>query len=266
MTPAKRQDRWESGQSYEDYMGRWSRLIAPQFVAWLQPRPGLRWLDMGCGTGVLSDAILAQADPASILAVDSSEGFIAHFKVRSTDRRISYQVGNALDGPATPGFVDLAVSGLMVNFVPEPVTALRAMRLAVAPGGTVAFYVWNYPGRMDMTGYFWQAATALWPEARVHDQAVRFPMCRGDILADLLAQAGGNDVQVVELEASRHYAGFEDFWAPFLGGQGPAPRFVSDLTAEGRHALRQELRHRLPIRSDGSFELIARAWALRATC
>ncbi len=108
-----------------------------------------------------------------------------------------------------------------------------------------------------MTGYFWQAATALWPEASVHDQAVRFRMCRGEVLADMLGQAGCRDVQVVELEASRHYAGFEDFWAPFLGGQGPAPRFVSELRAEDRQALRQELRNRMTIRSDGSFELIA---------
>jgi SAM-dependent methyltransferase len=226
----------------------------------------MRWLDMGCGTGALSDAIVAEADPDSVLAVDSSEGFIAFFRARANDPRITYQVGNAMDNLATPGFVDIAVSGLMVNFVPEPVSALRAMRHAVVPGGILAFYVWNYPGRMDMTSYFWEAATALWPEARANDQAVRFSMCRGDILAGMVAQAGGRDVQVVELEASRNYFGFEDFWAPLTGGQGPAPGFVSQLSEDDRQALRQELRNRLPIRPDGSFELIARAWALRALC
>ncbi len=266
MTTADRHDHWGAGEPYEAYMGRWSRLIAGPFLEWLNPGPGLRWLDMGCGTGALTDAILARASPTSIRAVDASEAFIEHARAHNTDPRVTFQAGNATDEPDAPGSFDYAVSALMLNFVPEPSSALRALRRAVTPGGTLAFYVWDYPGRMDLLRYFWDSAVALKPAARIHDEALRFSWCQGETLADLCAQAGGGDVRVTALDAVRRFATFEDFWTPLLGGQGPVPRYVSQLSEGDRRALREELRRRLPIQPDGAFELGARAWAVRATC
>ena len=264
MSEAARHDHWGAGQPYEQYMGRWSRLIARRFLNWLNAPPGKRWLDMGCGTGALTDAILAQAEPASILAVDSSPAFIEHLRQQSANPRLSFRVSDAMDEPATPGFVDIAVSALMLNFVPEPVTALRGLLRSVVPGGTVAFYVWDYPGRMDMLRYFWDSAVSLWPDASVHDEALRFTMCRPEPLSRFMREAGGREVEVTPLEASRIYANFEAFWTPLLGGQGPIPRYVSTLREEERDALRLELRRRLPARPDGSIELVAQAWGVRA--
>lgn len=266
MTTADRHDHWGAGQPYEAYMGRWSRLIAVQFLEWLNPAPGLRWLEMGCGTGALTDTILMRASPASIRAVDASEAFVQYARAHIPDPRVSFHVGNAMDEPDTPGDVDIAASALMLNFVPDPVAALRALRHAVAPGGTLAFYVWDYPGRMDLLRYFWDSAVALQPDARIHDEAVRFSWCRGEPLADLCAQAGGRDVEVTMLDAVRRFAAFEDVWEPLLGGQGPVPRYVSQLSDGDRVALRDEVQRRLPIQPDGAFELVARAWAVRAVC
>lgn len=264
MTDASRHDHWGLGQPYEQYMGRWSRLIARRFLDWLNAPPGLRWLDMGCGTGALTDAILAQAEPDSILAIDSSPAFIEHIRQQSANPRLSARIGDALEAPATPRFVDIAVSALMLNFVPEPVTALRGLLHSVIPGGTVAFYVWDYPGRMDLLRYFWDSAVTLWPDATVHDEALRFPMCRPEPLSAFMSQAGGKDIGVTQLEATRTYTDFETFWEPLLGGQGPIPRYVSTLREDERQALRLELRRRLPTRPDGSIELGARAWGVRA--
>ncbi len=264
MSEAARHDHWGSGQPYEQYMGRWSRLIARRFLDWLSAAPRLRWLDMGCGTGALTDAILAQAEPDSILAIDSSATFIEHIRQQSANPRLSARIGDAMEEPSTSGFVDIAVSALTLNFVPEPVTALRNLFRSVVPGGTVAFYVWNYPGRMDMLRYFWDAAVSLWPDATVHDEALRFPMCQPQPLSGFMRAAGGHDVEVTQLEAARTYADFETFWEPLLGGQGPIPRYVSTLREEERQALRLELRRRLPARPDGSIELVARAWGVRA--
>ncbi len=266
MTTADRHDHWGAGQPYEAYMGRWSRLIAAQFLDWLDPAPGLRWLDMGCGTGALSDTILARAQPASIRAVDASEAFLQYARAHTTDPRVSFHVGNATDEPDAPGSVDIAASALMLNFVPEPAMALRALRHAVVPGGTLAFYVWDYPGRMDLLRCFWDSAVALKPEARIHDEALRFSWCRRDPLVDVCAQAGWGDVTATPLDAVRRFATFADVWEPLLGGQGPVPRYVSQLADEDRSALHDELRRRLPIQPDGTFELVARAWAVRAIC
>ena len=108
-------------------MGRWSRLIAHAFIQWLSPSPALRWLDMAAERVLLSEIILAHASPASVLAVDSSEGFIGFAKRRLADLRITFWIGDALHLPSDAHDMQVAVSGLVLNFIPEPVIALRAI-------------------------------------------------------------------------------------------------------------------------------------------
>ncbi|MEZ4767194.1 MAG: class I SAM-dependent methyltransferase [Caldilineales bacterium] len=245
-------------------MGRWSRLVASAFLRWLSPASGLRWLDVGCGTGALSEAILAHAAPAAVLAVDPSDAFIAYASHRLADTRVICRVGDALNLPDDAQAMQVAASGLALNFFPEPVAALRSMRRAVQPDGIVALYVWDYADGMEMLRYFWDSAAALDPRARTLDEGVRFPICRPDALRQVCVEAELHHVEVAGIEVSQTFTDFADFWMPFLGGQGPAPAYVAGLSQAGRLALEDHLRANLSVQTDGSLHLVARAWAVRA--
>jgi SAM-dependent methyltransferase len=256
-------DTWAAGDPYERYVGRWSRLVARDFLAWLDRPAGLDWLDVGCGTGALSASILAAADPKAVIGVDSSDGFLALARALLDDRRARFEPGDAEALPLANAAVDVAVSGLMLNFVPAPARAAGEMRRVVRPGGTVAVYVWDYLGKMELMRYFWDAAVALDPAAQALDEAVRFPICRPGPLADLLTAAGLEAVTTTAIDVPTVFAGFDDLWSPFLGGQGPAPGYCMRLPEAQRAALRDRLRCALPVAPDGRIELIARAWAVR---
>ena len=139
--PDGNSDPWGAGQPYEQFMGRWSRLIAHVFIEWLSPPPGLRWLDVGCGTGTLSRTILAEASPTWVFAVDPSEAFIAFAKRSLTDPRLTFEVGDALHLPIGAHLMQMAVSGLVLNFIPEPAAALQAMAQALQSDGMIVLYV-----------------------------------------------------------------------------------------------------------------------------
>lgn len=257
-------DPWLAGQPYDDFMGRWSRLIAHAFIQWLAPPPALRWLDLGCGTGALSETILAQAAPTAVFAIDPSAAFIAFARRRITDARITFWPGDAHQLPHEAQEMQMAVSGLALNFIPDPVAALRALRQVLQPDGVLALYVWDYGGKMEMLRYFWDSVVALDPSARVLDEGVRFPICRPDGLTQLCAAAGLHHIEVTGLEATMTFTDFDDYWSPFLSGQGPAPGYVAGLGMAERTALEEHLRTTLPIGADGSLNLVARAWAVRA--
>jgi SAM-dependent methyltransferase len=255
---------WASGQAYEPYVGRWSREVASVFLSWLAVPPGRRWLDVGCGTGALTDAILTVAQPLEITAVDPSAAFVEFAQHRITDTRVTFRVGDAQALPVEPASCDAVVSGLVLNFVPDPRKALSEMRRAAAPNGRVGLYVWDYAGEMQMIRYFWDAAVSLHPAALEFDEGRHFPVCRPEALEALFRAAGFGDVNVRPIDVPTVFADFDDFWSPFLGGQGPAPAYAMSLPEDERMALREELQRSLPIGTDGSIHLIARAWAARA--
>jgi SAM-dependent methyltransferase len=256
-------DVWAVGDAYEAYVGRWSRAVATEFVAWLDVPPKTRWLDVGCGTGALTAAVLAYADPAEIVGVDPSAGFLATARARITDPRASFHPGSAQNLP-DDGF-DAVVSGLALNFVPDPDRAVPGFARAAVPGGVVAAYVWDYADGMALMRYFWDAAASLDPAAAELDEGRRFPLCRPDPLRALWHAAGLTDVTVDAIEVPTTFASFDDYWAPFLGGQGPAPGYAMSLSDERRSELRDLLRTRLPAEPDGTIPLAARAWAVRGT-
>ena len=252
---------WASGAAYERYVGRWSRLVAPTFVEWLAVPGGLRWLDVGCGTGALSGAVLAGADPAEVVGVDPSDAHVsAAAAAFAGDPRVHFAVGDSDHLPAVT--VDVVVSGLVLNFVPDAAAAVAAMRDR-APAGVVAAYVWDYAGRMELMRYFWDAAVALDPAAARHDEGARFTLCRPERLEVLWGAAGLGGVEVRAIEIPTVFRDFGDYWTPFLGGQGPAPAYVMSLDEDRREGLRQRLRAALPTAGDGSISLVARAWAVR---
>jgi trans-aconitate methyltransferase len=250
---------WADGDAYELYVGRWSRLVARQFLRWLDAGPRLRWLDVGCGTGALSSAILAQCDPAELVGVDRSEAHVAWTADRVGDPRARFLVADAAELPAVT--VDVVVSGLVLNFLPDAGAALAAMRER-APAGVVAAYVWDYAGRMDLMRHFWDAAGSLDPSAAL-DEAARFPICHPDRLRALWQDAGLADVTVHAIDVPTVFRDFEDYWAPFLGGQGVAPAYAMSLDEGRRRQLRERLRATVPAAEDGSVRLVARALAVR---
>jgi SAM-dependent methyltransferase len=256
---------WADGSVYEPYIGRWSRLVAAKFLTWLDIAPDGRWLDVGCGTGAVTDAVLTHAAPTGVVGVDASEGFVAHAGAHVTDARARFEVASATALPFGAGEFDAAVSGLVLNFIPSPSEAVAEMARVTRPGGTVAAYIWDYAGDMQFLRHFWHAAGEVDPRARELDEGARFPICRPEPLRALFVRAGLADVTVVPVDVPTVFHDFDDLWNPFLGGQAPAPAYVMSLSEPDRDALRERLRARLPIAPDGTIGLIARAWAVRGT-
>jgi SAM-dependent methyltransferase len=258
-------DVWVEGSAYDAYVGRWSRLVAREFVAWLGVPARGAWLDVGCGAGALTGTIVERANPRWALGLDRSEGFVRHARSRVLDGRALFQVGDARALPVAPGCVDAAVSGLVLNFVPEPAGMVVEMARACRPGGTVALYVWDYAGGMELIRRFWDEATTLDPTAASLDEAVRFPVCAPGPLRQLLEGAGLSAVEVRSVDVLTAFRDFDDLWSPFLGGQGPAPSYLRSLEAVRRADLRERLRARMPVSVDGTIRIGARAWAARAS-
>jgi SAM-dependent methyltransferase len=239
--------------------------VAAAFVPGLGVPSGRRWLDVGCGTGGLTATVLAAADPAQVVGVDTSEGFLDHARARVVDARAGFQPGDAMSLPLAGRRFDAVVSGLALNFIPDPGRAVSEFARVAVPGGIVAAYVWDYAEGMVMLRYFWDAVTALDPAASTLDEGRRFPLCRPQPLADLWTGAGFDAVSVSAIEIPTRFASFDDYWLPFLGGQGPAPGYVRSVTEQHRNALRDLLHARLPGGPDGVVPLSARAWAVRGT-
>lgn len=255
------QDSWQSGHPYERFMGRWSRLIALEFLEWLAVPGKMDWLDVGCGTGALSSLIQRTQEPKRILAIDSSPEFIEHARQFNQNRRIQFEVGQAQSLAVEPNRFDAAVSGLALNFMSQPDQALAEMLRVTKPGGVVAVYVWDYSEGMQMLRYFWDAVVALDAGVAGLDEGLRFPLCRAGNLEKLFLDSGLREVRSKALEVRTVFSNFEDYWLPFLGGVGPAPSYVKSLEESQQIALREKLRTRLPIAENGSITLSSRAWA-----
>lgn len=251
---------WSSGAAYEPYVGRWSRLVAREFLAWLAVPTGARWVDVGCGTGALTSTVSATAAPKEVVGVDLSLPYVGYAAAHHAGA--AFVAGNAMALPIRTAWADATVSGLALNFVPDPARAAGEMRRVTKPGGTVAAYVWDYAG--EGSGFirsFWDAAAEVDPGAKDHDEGSRFPLCAEEPLALLFA---GLDALTVEsITVPMVFRDFADLWDPFHGAQGPAATYLAALPPETQDAVRDRLRDRLPTRPDGSIPLTARAWAVK---
>ena len=253
-------DSWRSGDPYEYYMGRWSKLVAERFVDWLSPKSGCEWLDVGCGSGALSEAVISRCAPKTVIAVDQSDGFVRTAQQRLGGNAVC-KVGDALSLPLNNATIDIAVSGLVLNFIPDPAKALGEMKRVTRKGGIVAVYVWDYAGKMEFLRYFWDAVVGINPSAIDLHESHRFPDSNAEHLFDAFNHAGFSQVEVAPVEIVTHFKDFDDYWNPFLGGQGPAPTYVSNSGDTEKNELMKALARRLPVEEDGSIILTSRAWA-----
>jgi SAM-dependent methyltransferase len=256
-------DHWTAGSTYEQFMGRWSRQLARKFVRWLHAASGLDWLDLGCGTGALTTAICEHADPNTVVACDPAAPFVEYARQHVRDPRASFVIASATDFPFSTNGYDVIASLLALNFFPDPGAAMERMRSATVSGGTITASVWDYGAEMQFLRCFWDAAGDLEPNARELDEGKRFPICTAESLVRLFHNAGLVDVRCAPIEIVTVFESIDDYWTPFLGGTGPAPSFVSSLSAEERDRLRSKLDNTLPRSSDGTIRLRARAWAVR---
>lgn len=256
-------DKWVAGDAYEAYMGRWSRPLARAFVEWLHPKPSAHWLEVGCGTGALTSAICDLCEPASVIACDPSEPFIDHARNNLANARASFVIAGAESLPSRDGGFDAVVSGLVLNFLPDPEQAMASICERLRPGGIVAAYVWDYAQGMEFLRCFWEEAVCTNPRAAAYDEGRRFPLCRPQALVSLFQVACLQQVETGSLDIPTEFADFDDYWTPFLRGTGPAPSYVASLDPQDRELLRERIKRRLRCGSHQRIQLRARAWAVR---
>lgn len=264
MTTIASHDAWAAGENYERYMGRWSRAIAAKFIDWLAPPDNAEWLEIGIGTGALTEAILQGGHPASVLGIDASEDFVRHAISNFTDDRADFRVANAQNLGFEDNSFEITTSALVLNFIPDRHAALREMHRVTRPGGFVSFYVWDYPGGgMGFIDAYWQAAQSVDPRAAEYNEASRFPFCNPeDLLADCLTAGLGN-ATLEPIEIRTVFTDFNEFWEPFTLGAGPAPGFYQSLSADKQQQLKDRLRQ--AVGAATPIDLPARAWAVKAT-
>ena len=258
-------DSWSNGNRYERFMGRWSVLVAQKFLEWLNIPPGCIWLDVGCGTGSLTKLILETNQPKDIISIDSSKEFITYAQQSITNPKVSFRVGLAQSLELESNSIDVIVSGLMLNFVPQPEMAITEMIRVAIPGATIGIFVWDYAEGMEMLRYYWDAAVELDKKAIQFDEGIRFPICKKEQLTSVVAQTGLKQVEVFPIEVKTVFRNFDDYWQPFLGNVGHAPVYNMGLSQDDRQQLENKLRDGLPAGADGSISLMARAWAVRGT-
>jgi SAM-dependent methyltransferase len=255
-------DKWTSGAAYDLWMGRWSRLLADEFLQWLDPPAARQWLDVCCGSGVMSQAIGERCSPAGVVGIDMAPAQVGFAREHRGLGHIVFSVGDASALPFRDASFDIAACGLGLNYVPDSSRVLQEMQRVVRPLGTVAAYVWDYAEGARFLREFWDAALAVDPEAPAFDQARRFPLCTRDGLERLFAGAGLEHVRLQAIEITTCFANFEEYWEPLCSEQGSAPNYLASRNAATRHAIRERLKARLAADAQGAIVLPARAWAV----
>ncbi|MHC5111489.1 MAG: class I SAM-dependent methyltransferase [Planctomycetota bacterium] len=253
---------FSESEAYERFMGRWSRQLAPEFLEFSGWGHSETVLDVGSGTGALAAALLAKSPGSTVVGVDPSAEYIRYATRQVNNDRATFEVGDGQALRFGDDSFDRTLSLLVVNFIPDAEKAVAEMSRVTKPTGVVAAAVWDYDEGMEMLRVFWDEAVLLNPAAEPRDER-HMPYCRADELRDLWLGAGLEDVKVEALSTPMRFASFDDFWLPFLEGQGPAGAYVASLAEDDRTRLGERLRNRLVNDDTGQITLAARAWAVR---
>jgi SAM-dependent methyltransferase len=253
------QIRFDDGAAYERYMGKWSQLVGGIFLDWLVPKPGLRWLDVGCGNGAFTEMIVERCAPVSVQGIDPSEAQLAFARTRPVSRAAQFRLGDAMALPFPDDAFDAAVMPLVIFFVPVPAKGLVEMARVVCQGGAVTAYAW------DMFGGGFPYA-ALQAEMRGLGVAVPVPpnpdASRIHAMRDLWTGAGLDAVETREITVHRTFADFDDYWTTILGGPSVAAKLAA-MASEDLALLKTRMRARLPADAAGRITYSARANAVK---
>jgi SAM-dependent methyltransferase len=252
-----------AGDAYERFMGRWSRLLAPQLVAFAGVRDGERVLDVGTGTGSLASALEQAGPKIQVVGIDPSEGFIRYAQKNARSSRASFELGDAQALKFPDASFDRTLSLLVMNFIPDHAKAINEMRRVTRPQGIVGACVWDYDAGMEMLRFFWDEVVALDPAMEAKDER-HMKLSRQGQLGELWKKAGLVNVEEKPLVIEQAYTSFHDYWESFLKGAGPGGAYVVALTEARRQELETRMRARLlGNRADGPFTLKARAWCVK---
>ncbi|CAN5447791.1 class I SAM-dependent methyltransferase [soil metagenome] len=256
---ATEQIRFDDGAAYERYMGLWSRLAGDEFLNWLAPRQGLRWLDVGCGNGAFTQMIFSRCAPAAVHGVDPSEAQIAYARLQAALRTAQFQQGDAMALPFPDDSFDAAVMPLVIFFVPEPAKGVAEMARVVGPGGTVSAYAWDIPGG----GFPYES---LREELRAMGRTVPLSpssdASRLDAMHDLWTGAGLQGVETRVLTVHRTFADFDDYWTTVLGGPSVGAT-LSKMSSEDITRIKAKMLTRLPVDATGRITYSSRANAVK---
>lgn len=251
--------RFDDGAAYERFMGVWSQRVGTEFLNWLTPPHGLRWLDVGCGNGAFTERLIAHCAPGVVHGIDPSEAQLAFARTRPSTSMAEYQLGDAMALPFADDSFDVAVMPLVIFFVPDPAVGVAEMARVVRRGGLVAAYAWD----MESGGF---------PYAALHDQmralglmvpAPPNPSASAmDVLHELWTKAGLVDIEQRSITVQRTFADFDDYWttvhmAPSVGST------LRALQSEMSQHLEHVMRAALPVDAAGHITISARANAVR---
>jgi SAM-dependent methyltransferase len=253
------QIRFDDGAAYERYMEKWSQLAGETFLNWLAPKSGLRWLDVGCGSGAFTEMLVERCEPVSVHGIDPSEGQLAYARTRPASHVAHFRQGDAMAQPFPDDTFDAAVMPLVMFVVPEPARGVAEMARVVCPGGSVTAYAWDMCGG----GFPYEA---LQVEMRGLGVAVPVPPSPGasrmDAMLDLWNGAGLDVVETREITVQRIFADFDDYWTTILGGPSVGPGLAA-MASEDLELLKARMRARLPADAAGRISYGARANAVK---
>lgn len=248
------------GEAYERLMGRWSRLAGDAFLDWLVLPKGLRWLDVGCGNGAFTELLITRCSPATVTAIDLSDGQLAYARARPGAELAEFRLGDAQRLPFPDGTYDIAVMALVISFVLEPLKAVAEMARVVRSGGWVATYMWDRPGGGTPVEPIYVAARSLGMDPPTPPG---MEVSRSHVIRELWEKVGllSIDMRVIRLRIV--YSDFDDFWDSNSVPVGPQGRFIREMSASAREQLRSRLREQLPVASDGRIAYDAFANAVK---
>jgi SAM-dependent methyltransferase len=255
----------DDGAAYERFLGRWTGRLAEALIDFAKLPDDGPVLDVGCGTGSVALELRRRYPDRSVWAVDVSEAYLAFARRREGGASIDFAQADAAALPFDAGLFSAAIAQLALNFMPDPGLAVQEMRRVTRAGGVVAAAVWDFRGGLVFQRLFWDTAAAIDPQAAAaRDRLFSHPLAEPDGLARLWREIGLRDIEVGSLTIRMDYEGFEDYWAPLLGGQGPFGAYVAGLPAARRAVIRAAVRNAYCAGGpDGARSLAATAWAVR---
>jgi ubiquinone/menaquinone biosynthesis C-methylase UbiE len=252
------QFRFDDGAAYERMMGIWSRLVGHVFLDWLSPRPGLRWIDVGCGNGAFTEQLIERCAPSEVVGIDPSEAQLAFARSRCSPLLAQFHHGNATALPLREGMFDAAIMTLVIFFVPDPAKAVAEMARVVGPSGTVAAYAWDMLRGGSPTDPLWEALRSLGIKQILPPSPAASRM---ENLRDLWTDAGLEDVETREITVSRTFLTFNDFLITTRSATPALNTAIARVT--DAEQLTRHIRQRLSVDADGRITYAARANAVK---
>jgi ubiquinone/menaquinone biosynthesis C-methylase UbiE len=244
------------GAAYDRLMAPWSRAAGKEFLDWLAAPPGLRWLDVGCGTGAFTDLVLEQSSPRDLSAVDPAEDQIAHARTKPAAKRVNFRLAEAQNLPFADDEFDVAAMALVITFVPDPAQAIAEMKRVVKPGGMIGTYVWDFLGKGNTQQPLREAVEARGIRVQPTPGHVH---SRLESLREIFTGAGLEEVSVRPIEIDISYPNFDEYWTAQTGFANTVVQHMRKMPEAQIEDLKSHLREHLP--RDKAGRIVYKAWA-----